>query len=192
MIKKSDRNSYKFTQPYQDHSLGSTQARIKLIEYGDYQCPQCAAAHQVVQALLAEFGEQVQFVFRHFPLTDVHQYAQNAAEAAEAAGSQGKFWEMHNCLFMNSPTLDDGSIVECAISLRLNINQFLKEITGNIHADRIAAHVAQGKKLGVDCVPIFVINQQRFDGDWSQSELIQAVSKHLQQDQESNKQERGK
>ena len=181
MTQKGDRNLSGLTQPYQDHILGPKQAKIQLLEYGDYKCPHCVKTHRIVLTLLAEFGEQMQFVFRHFPLTDINPHAQNAAKAAEAAGSQGKFWEMHNRLFIASPALDDANLVEYAIALRLNVNQFLKEITGDYHVDRIAAHIAQGRNDDVHSLPTFFINQQRFNGNWSQSELIQVVNNSLSQ-----------
>lgn len=181
MTEKRDCDLPVFAQRYPDHTRGSKEAKVKLLEYCDYQCPRCVKAHQIVQSILAEFGDQVQFILRHFPLTDVNPQAQHAAEAAEAAGSQGKFWEMHDRLFTYPQALDDASLVEHALALRLNLNQFLREITGDRHVDRISTHIAQGRNSGIYTAPTFFINQQRFNGDWSQSELIQAVKDVIQQ-----------
>ena len=181
MTEKRDRDSSIVAHPYPDYIRGSERARVQLLEYGDYQCPHCLQAHKVVLTILEEFGDQVQFIFRYFPLIELHPQAQHAAEAAEAAGSQNKFWQMHDRLLTAPQALDDVRLVEQAIALRLNVNQFLKEISGNCHVDRITEHIAQGKNDGVHISPAFFINQQRFDGDWSQSDLIQAIKTLIQQ-----------
>jgi protein-disulfide isomerase len=158
---------------YPDHMLGAATAPVQLMAYGDYYCPRCAAAHEIVTAILAVFGDRVQFVFRHFPTDDVRSH--HAAEAAEAAASQGQFWAMHGRLFKIPPALDDASLVEYAIALRLNVNQFLQEIADDRHVARIHADRAQGKNDGVQSIPAFFINQQRFEGRWDELELIQTI-----------------
>src|SRR3954463_7081648 len=90
-----------------DHIGGRPDAAVTLVEYGDYQCPVCGAAHPVVDRVRQTMGERLRFVYRHFPLSQLHPYAFHAAEAAEAAGAQGKFWEMHDMLFENQDALDD-------------------------------------------------------------------------------------
>lgn len=160
---------------YPDRLRGAEQPIVRLLEYGDYQCPQCIRAHELITAILQEYGDRLQFIFRHFPLTDINPQAHHAAEAAAAAGSQGKFWEMHDRLFAESQALDDASLVEHAIALRLNVNQFLQEIADDRHEARIAANLAQGKSDGVQIPPTFFINQKRFEGSWSNSKLMHAI-----------------
>jgi protein-disulfide isomerase len=157
---------------YPDHILGAETASVQLLEYGDYYCPRCAEAHKIVTAIL--FGDRVQLVFRHFPI-DLLATSHHAAEAAEAAASQGQFWAMHGRLFMIPPALDDASLVEYAIALRLNVNQFLQEIADDRHVARIHADRAQGQRDGVQTIPALFINQQRFEGRWDESELIQTI-----------------
>src|SRR5260221_8486988 len=94
----------------QDHIRGNPNAPLTLLEYGDYQCPYCGAAYPVVEQVRQHFGDRLRFVFRHFPLTQVHPAAESAAEAAEAAGAQGKFWEVHAMLFTHQYALDDGHL----------------------------------------------------------------------------------
>lgn len=183
MTDNRSRDSPTSAQPSPDHIRGAEQAQVHLLEYGDYQCPRCVEAQAVVLAILEAFGDRVQFSFRHFPLVEVHPQAQHAAEAAEAAGSQNQFWPMHDRLLTVPQALDDASLVEHAIALRLNVNQFVREISENYHVDRITRQIAQGKNDGVQTLPAFFINQQRFDGDWSQSELMQVIRCLLQHSQ---------
>jgi protein-disulfide isomerase len=164
---------------YPDHILGPATAPVQLLVYGDYYCPRCAAAHEIVTAILAAFGDRVQLVFRHFPI-EVDVRSHHAAEAAEAAASQGAFWAMHERLFTIPPALDDASLVEYAIALRLNVNQFLQEIADDRHVARIHADRLQGQQGGVQRIPACFINQQRFDGSWNESQLIQAIQRLLE------------
>ncbi len=166
-----------------DHILGAETAPVQLLEYGDYYCPCCAEAHEIVTAILAVFGDRVQFVFRHFPI-DVGVRSHHAAEAAEAAASQGQFWAMHGRLFKIPPALDDASLVEYAIALRLNVNQFLQEIVDDRHVAKIHADRLQGQQDGVQRLPAFFINQQRFEGRWDESELIQTIQRLLEPDRD--------
>ncbi len=167
-----------------DHILGAETALVQLLEYGDYYCPHCAEAHEIVMAVLATFGDRVQFVFRHFPI-EVDVQSHHAAEAAEAAASQGKFWAMHERLFMIPPALDDASLVEYAIALRLNVNQFLQEIADDRHVSRIQADRLQGQQDGVQSLPAFFINQHRFEGRWDEPELIQTIQRLLDSDRQN-------
>jgi protein-disulfide isomerase len=166
---------------YPDHVLGAATAPVQLLVYGDYYCPRCAQAHEIVTAILAAFGDRVQLVFRHFPI-DMLATSHHAAEAAEAAASQGQFWAMHGRLFRIPPALDDASLVEYAIALRLNVNQFLQEIADDRHVARIHGDRAQGQLDGVQSLPACFINQQRFEGSWDGSELIQTIQRLLEID----------
>jgi protein-disulfide isomerase len=112
-----------------DHSKGPSTAPVVLIEYGDYECPHCLQAHQVVKQLERRLGDNLRFVFRNFPLTAVHPHAELAAEAAEAAAAQGKFWEMHDLIFENQQALELDNLAEYANTLGLNSAQFLRDVT---------------------------------------------------------------
>lgn len=154
-------------------------APLTLIEYGDYQCPRSREAIDIVRSLQAQLGDQLRFVFRHFP-RNLHPYAQNAAEATEAAANQGQFWQMHHCLFQRQATLDNGSLVECADAIGLDINQFLLEMSEHIHRDRVQADIDSGIAIGVTQTPTFLINQVRYDGDFNTESLLNALLSALE------------
>src|SRR3954470_21866200 len=120
-----------------DHIQGSLDAPMNLVEYGDYQCPFCGAAHPVVKEVQATLGDELAFVFRHFPLVSAHPYALIAAEAAEAAGTQGRFWPMHDRLFEHQDALDPQSLVQHAAALRLDVDRFVEDLETNRHLPRI-------------------------------------------------------
>jgi protein-disulfide isomerase len=140
-----------------DHIQGSLTAAIALMEYGDYQCSRCGQAHLTVKAIQQQLGEQLCFVFRHFPQSH-HFQAQRAAESAEAAAAQGKFWEMHDILFEHQQAIEDADIVEYATQLGLDLSQFLRELTEHIHAQRVQQDVDSGCSYGVTGTPTFFIN----------------------------------
>ncbi len=160
-----------------DHILGAETAAITLVKYGDYQCPQSAVAHRIVQEIQKQMGLQLRFVFRHFPRTHLHPHAQQAAEAAEAAARQGKFWQMHNCLFENQYALDDGDLVEYAAALDLEINQFLRDLSGDVHAERVREDFNSGVQSGVNSTPTFFINSIRHNDAWDMQRLLAAILK---------------
>ena len=112
----------------QDHSRGPASAPVTLVEYGDYQCPYCGQAYPVIQKLLARMGSKVRFVFRNFPLQEIHPNAQMAAEAAEAAGAQGKFWEMHDRLYEHQKELKQENLIRHAGAIGLDVNRFKEEL----------------------------------------------------------------
>lgn len=158
-----------------DHMQGSLTAPITLVQYGDYQCPHCAEAYLIIQALQQQLGEQLCFVYRHFPCHDIHPDAQHAAEAAEAAGSQDRFWQMHDCLYRNYQALSNGHLVEYASGLDLDVNQFLREVTGDMHVNRIQQDLESGKASGVSTTPAFFINNYRYNGSLTQDALLTAI-----------------
>jgi len=149
-----------------DHLQGDRDAPILLIQYGDYQNPGCRVIYSLAQQLQACLKVRFGYVFRHFPLVH-HAHAQNAAEAAEAAASQGKFWEMHALLFKCQDHLDDAHLVECAVEVKLDISQFLQEIAAHKHRDRIAADVQGGQAGGISELPAFFITNIRYQGNHS-------------------------
>ncbi len=155
-----------------DHAQGPATAAITLVEYGDFHDPHCAAAHLRIKALQARMGDSLRFVFRHFPATALYPHA---AEAAEAAGLQDRFWEMHDTLFAHQSALGNGHLVEYADSLKLNTSQFLRDVTGHISTDRLTADRVSGVQSGVRDSPTFFVNGIRQLGCWDGGALWAAV-----------------
>ncbi|HTW95006.1 MAG TPA: DsbA family protein [Tepidisphaeraceae bacterium] len=158
-----------------DHVLGSLKAPAVLVEYGDYQCPYCRHARHTVQYLRDQMGDQLCFVFRHFPLSQIHEHAQRAAEAAEAAGAQGRFWPMHEMLFDHQENLDDASLADSAAELGLDINRFNAELVAGNHAARVREDFMSGVRSGVNGTPTFFINGLRYDGFNDVESLMSAI-----------------
>jgi protein-disulfide isomerase len=163
-----------------DHIRGAADAAVTLAEYAlaeyaDFECPFCGQAYPIVEELLAQYPEQVRHVFRHFPLAQAHPHAQPAAEAAEAAGGQGKFWEMHDTLFENQDALDGESLLEYARDLGLDLLGFQQELVMRVHAPRVREDFLSGVRSGVNGTPTFFINGRRHDGAWDVQSLAAAV-----------------
>jgi protein-disulfide isomerase len=158
-----------------DHVRGPATSPVTLVEYGDYQCPFCGRAHPVVKALIAQLGNRMRFCFRHFPLTTIHPLAQQAAEAAEAAGAQGRFWEMHDLLFEHQDGLGGGFLVQYATDLGLDRDRFQRELASHAHADRVREHFMSGVRSGVNGTPTFFLNDVRYDGPHEQGAMLEAV-----------------
>ncbi|TQF17545.1 disulfide bond formation protein DsbA [Myxococcus llanfairpwllgwyngyllgogerychwyrndrobwllllantysiliogogogochensis] len=155
-----------------DHILGPVDAPVILVEYGDFQCPFCGQAYEEVNKVLASMGDQLRYVFRHFPLTQAHPYALQAAEAAEAADGQGKFWEMHGMLYENQQALDPESLLAYAQKLGLDMERFTREVSEHRYLERIRRDFMGGVRSGVSGTPGFFINGARYQGDFSASSLI--------------------
>jgi len=141
-----------------DHILGPDMAPVTMVEYGDYECPYCGAAHPIVQAIVERLGDDLRFAFRHFPLAQMHPHAQQAAEAAEAAGAQGKFWEMHDMLYEHQTALDGPHLLTYAAALNLDVERFADELTRRVYADRVREDFMSGVRSGVNGTPTFFIN----------------------------------
>jgi Na+/H+ antiporter NhaA len=150
--------------PERDHLRGAVDAPVTLVEYGDFQCPYCAAAAPLIAKLLDHFGDELRYVWRHLPLTDVHPAAQVAAEAAEAASAQGRFWELHDLLLGDEGTLAISDIYRHASSLELDIAQFSDDLNHRRHARRVAEDVQSADASGVSGTPTFFINGRRHQG----------------------------
>ena len=166
------------TQPVneQDHSAGPDDAPVTLVEYGDFECPHCGEAFPLIKAIKARLGDQLRVVFRHFPLTMDHPNAQKAAEAAEAAAQQGKFWEMHDLLFENQRRFSQETFIELARKLDIDTDWFRKALDEGRFAERVTADFNTGVRSGVNGTPTFFINGERFDGIWNQDEnLLEAL-----------------
>jgi protein-disulfide isomerase len=148
-----------------DHAEGKPEAPLVLVEYGDYQCPYCGAAYPIVKQVQKRLGAKLRFVFRNFPLTNMHPDAQRAAEIAEGAGAQGKFWEMHDYLFEHQASLHDPTFfLTYARKLKLDAVRFEREVAGHLYLPRIEEDFASGVRSGVNGTPTFFINDVRYDG----------------------------
>ncbi|HEV7798341.1 MAG TPA: thioredoxin domain-containing protein [Pyrinomonadaceae bacterium] len=160
-----------------DHVLGPADAPVTLIEYGDFECPYCAAAHVIIKKVLEIMSDQLRFAFRHFPLTQIHPHAESAAEASEAAGAQGQFWEMHDLLFENQPMLDPPHLVAYAQELGLDLKRFVRELEEGVYRQRVREDFLGGVRSGVNGTPAFFINGDRYDGSWDIAPLITALER---------------
>jgi protein-disulfide isomerase len=158
-----------------DHVQGPTDAPVTLVEYGDFECPYCAAAQVIVKQVQEIMGDQLRFVFRHFPLTQIHPYAEHASEASEAAGAQGQFWEMHDVLYANQPMLDSLHLAMYAEELGLEAKRFVRELEEGIYRERVRGDFLSGVRSGVNGTPAFFIEGVRYDGSWDLSPLVEAL-----------------
>lgn len=161
-----------------DHINGPASAPVAVIEYGDFECPSCRQAHGALQVMLPHFGGQVRFVFRHFPLRE-HPHAALAAEAAETAGAQGKFWPMHYQLFEHQLHLDEGAVLECASRAGLDLPRYRREMTDHLHRQRVQEQVAGGQHLGVRSTPAFFVNGVFADVSFGLQHLHEAIDRAL-------------
>lgn len=140
-----------------DHVRGSATALHILIEYGDFQCPQAGQAYNTIKSLMARLGDRLCFVFRHFPQPMTYPQARKAAEIAEAASAQGKFWEMHDLLFEHQQALNDSDLITYADQLGLDVEQVLQELSDHVHEPRIQLDIESGYQHGVERSPTFFI-----------------------------------
>jgi protein-disulfide isomerase len=147
-----------------DHSEGTAGATIELVEYGDYECPHCGAAYPVIKEIQASLGSRVCFVFRHFPLAEIHPFAVAAAVAAEAAGMQQKFWEMHNMIFENQSLLINGGLQQMADRIGLDMEIFESDLQLDVLQAKVEADFESGVRSGVNGTPSFFVNGNKFDG----------------------------
>jgi NhaA family Na+:H+ antiporter len=168
---------YHLTEPVgeHDHVSGSRSAPISLVEYGDFECPYCRAAEPIVAALRAAFGDHLSFTFRHFPMREVHPHGQHAAELAEAAGSQGLFWEMHDTLFANQNALDDSSLLRYAAGLGLDTDPVERELADRVHSQRVEDDRSSGLASGVKGTPTFYIDGLRYEGSVGLRQMLAAI-----------------
>jgi protein-disulfide isomerase len=146
-----------------DHVLGPQKAPITLLEYGDYECPYCRQANLIVGNVVQQLGDKMRFAFRNFPLTQIHPHAQHAAEAAECAGAQNKFWEMHDILYENQQALEDENLLKYAEILELNMSRFQNDFYNHTFAGLIREDFLSGVRSGVNGTPTFYINRMRYN-----------------------------
>ena len=165
--------------PARDHVRGSATPEVTLVEYGDFQCPSCGDAYPVVHELLARFGNRLRFVFRHMPLTDLHPRALAAAQAAEAAAAQGRFWEMHDRLFEHQQELTDGDLSAHAVAVGLDVEHFEDDLEDGVRLQRIDDDYRSGARSGVPSTPRFFVNGVIHLGSPTLSELQEAIEVEL-------------
>jgi protein-disulfide isomerase len=159
-----------------DHVRGDLDARFRLVEYGDYECPFCRAAHPVVQEVERRLHGQLCFAYRHFPIVNAHPHAVRAAQAAEAAGAQGHFWPMHDRLFESSGLADE-NLVRIAVQIGLDTRRFIADLTADRYVDRIREDMASGARSGVNGTPTFFVGGVRYDGRPDAVSVIMALQR---------------
>jgi protein-disulfide isomerase len=162
-----------------DHAQGPADAPATLVEYGDYECPHCGRAHPIVKELQRRLGPSLRFVFRNFPLTEVHPHAMHAAEAAESVAAhagEAPFWRMHDILFERQwDSLEDEALVRYATEAGANPLQVAGDLASDTLEDRVLADFLSGVRSGVNGTPTFFINGERFDGNWIDVEQFSEV-----------------
>jgi protein-disulfide isomerase len=160
-----------------DHIQGPTDAAVTLVEYGDYECPYCGAAYPIIKEVQSRMGERLRFVFRNFPIATSHPHAEQAAEAAEAAATQGSFWQMHDLLYENQGRLRDPDLRDYAERLALDVERFDKELAEHVHAARVREDFMSGVRSGVNGTPTFYINGARHDDSYDVETMVAALER---------------
>ncbi len=158
-----------------DHSQGPATAAVTLVQYGDYECPYTRQSTTVVRAIQQQLGDKLRFVFRNFPLTEIHPHALHSAETAEAAAAQGKFWEMHDYIFHHQHTLEDSDLARFAETLGLDPQQYANDMAHQRSLTHIEEDVESGERSGVQGTPTFFINEVLYRGSWEQDALLAAL-----------------
>jgi len=151
-------------------------ANIVLVEYGDYECPYCGAAYPVVKELQRRLAGQLRFAFRNFPLATAHPHAESAADAAETAGGQGVFWEMHDVLYEHQEALEHENLLEYASALGVDLRRFTRDMTEHVYAPRVREDFSSGVRSGVNGTPSFFINGVPYNGPYDLQSLFTALA----------------
>jgi protein-disulfide isomerase len=159
----------------EDHAQGPDNADVILVEYGDYECPHCGRAHPIVKQVQKHFKRRLRFVFRNFPLSEMHPHAEAAAEVAEFAASQEKFWEMHDLLFENQARLGDALFAELGEKLKLSAPALRQALEQKTFEARVRADFSGGVRSGVNGTPTFFINGRRHDDSFDYDNLVSAI-----------------
>jgi protein-disulfide isomerase len=160
----------------QDHIKGNPESPVVLVEYGDFQCPHCGAAYPILKQLEKTFKNKLALVFRHFPLAEIHPFAQAAAVASEAAANQGKFWEMHDLIFENQDLLSLELLLRLAEALKLNMKTFQHDLKDPKLFAKMEANFESGIVSGVNGTPSFYINGHKYNGSYDYESLAHAIS----------------
>ena len=156
-----------------DHSIGPEDAPVTLVQYGDFECPYCGAAYPMIKDIQQRMGDRLRFVFRNFPITTSHPHAMRAAEAAEAAGAQGKFWEMHDMLYEHQDDLAD--VEQYALKIGLEIYQFNSDLAGEKYSKKVRDDFRGGVRSGVNGTPTFFVNGVRYNGEHTYEAMLAAL-----------------
>ena len=160
-----------------DHVHGPASASLTLVEDGDYECPDCGRLFEIIRDLQRELGERLRIVYRHYPLSGVHPRAQEAAEAAQAAGAQDRFWDMHDLLFRNQNALERKHLLTYAESLALDMDRFTAALKKQVYRQRVREDFRRGVENGVYGTPGLFLNDVRHAGAWDPDALLAYVSK---------------
>jgi len=172
-------STLKFPVGSADHIQGEETAPVTLVEYGDYECPHCGRAYSIVKRVQKHFGKQLRFVFRNFPLSEMHPNAEFAAELSEFAAAHGKFWEMHDLLFENQNRLGGELFAELAKKLQLPSADLVGALQKHEYAAKVKADFSGGVRSGVNGTPTFFINGQRHDAPFDYEDLVAAIEAAL-------------
>ena len=174
---KLDTHAPRLTVPVTsaDHALGREDAPVTLVEYGDYECPYCGKAFPVVKEVRRRLGDRLRFVFRNFPINTIHEHAGVAAQAAEAAAAQGKFWEMHDLLYEHQHDLADADLHQYALKVGLEIYRFESDLSSERFSRRVREDFRGGIRSGVNATPTFFINGVRYDGEQTVEAMLAAL-----------------
>jgi protein-disulfide isomerase len=159
----------------EDHIQGDPDAELTLLEYGDYECPHCGRAYGIVKQVQKHFGRRLRFVFRNFPLAQIHPHAQTAAETAEFAGAHGRFWEMHDLLFENQDRLGLPLLLALTEELGLDPQALRDALTAGEFEPRVRRDFLSGVRSGVNGTPTFFVGENRHDGPWEFEDLVTAL-----------------
>jgi protein-disulfide isomerase len=173
----NEHNEFELAVPVSaiDHVLGAAHAHLTIVEYGDFECPNCKQAAPAVKHVLARFAGSVRLVFRHFPLEEVHPHALHAALAAETAGGQGKFWQMHDLLFVNQQHLKLRQVRGYAEELELDMERYDAEMKDELYLQRVREHIAGGRASGVRATPTFFLGGRIHDVSFGLQSLSEGV-----------------
>lgn len=163
-----------------DHIQGAADAPLTLVEYGDYQCPYCGQAYPIVKQLQQHFGDKMRFVFRDFPLSDIHQFAMGAAEAAQIAGDYNKFWDMHDKIYENQDAIDKAHLVQYASDMGIDSHEFKSKLDSGEKQSKIKKEFVSGAESGVNGTPSFFINGVKYNGSWDFESLKDVLTTVLQ------------
>jgi protein-disulfide isomerase len=158
-----------------DHFQGPANAPVTLVEYGDFECEHCGRAYPIVKAVRRRLGNRLRFVYRHFPLTEIHPHAEHAAEAAESAAAQGRFWVMHDRLFERQFALEDEDVIEYARELGLDAPRVASDVAAHTYRTQVRDDFLSGVRSGVNGTPTFFVNGVRHDDAWDEDTLAAAL-----------------
>jgi protein-disulfide isomerase len=163
-----------------DHIQGQDTAPVTLVEYGDYECPYCGQAYPIIKQVQNKLGNKLRFVFRNFPITQIHPHAQHAAEAAEAAAAQNKFWQMHDNIYEHQEALDDNHLEKYAVIVGLDLAKFKKDMHNHAYAGHVREDFLSGVRSGVNGTPTFYINGTRYNDSWDLETLLETLRSYHQ------------